>query len=188
MTIRIKAIPWAADIRTIVPIIKVPSLIPLLRLSPTKPFSSDPFGAFGGSAPNNNNNNPPFNRPPNQMGMNSNNFGMNSMPSNQQYGGMKRPPNQMNDDNNMSKRARPDTGSWGSMSMDGSNNANYQHQHQHQQHGSQQPHNGGNWYQDQGYNSSQQANYSWNWPVLDWRCVRGELLKDSGRKEKKSIN
>jgi len=73
-------------------------------------------------------------------------MGMNSMQQNQQYGGMKRPPNQMND-SNMSKRSRPDLGSWGSMSGDGSQQQNA----------------GGNWYQNQGYNNSQQqSNYSWN--------------------------
>jgi hypothetical protein len=80
------------------------------------------------------------------MGMNNSGFGMNSMQQNQQYGGIKRPPNQM-DDNNISKRSRPNTGSWGSMGSDGF----------------QQQNTGGNWYQDQGYNNSQQqSNYSWN--------------------------
>lgn len=80
------------------------------------------------------------------MDMNNSGFGMNFMQQNQQYGGMKRPPNPMND-NNMSKRPRPDTGSWGSM-----NNG-----------GSQQQNSSGNWYQNQGYNNSQQqSNYSWN--------------------------
>ncbi len=89
------------------------------------------------------------------MGMGNSGFGMNSIQQNQQYGGMKRPPNQMND-GNMSKRSRPDTGSWGAMGGDGSDNTN---------NGPQQQHNnaGGNWYQDQGYNSSQQqSSYSWN--------------------------
>jgi hypothetical protein len=88
------------------------------------------------------------------MGMNNSGFGMNSMQQNQQYGGMKRPPNQMND-NNMSKRPRPDTGSWGSMGGDGNDGSNNS--------GSQQQNPGGNWYQDQDYNNSQQrSSYSWN--------------------------
>jgi hypothetical protein len=71
---------------------------------------------------------------------------MNSMQQTQPYRGMKRPPNQMND-SNMSKRSRPDKGSWGSMNGDGSQQQNA----------------GGNWYQNQGYNNSQQqSNYSWN--------------------------
>ncbi len=88
------------------------------------------------------------------MGMGNSGFGMNPMQQNQQYGGMKRPPNQMND-GNMSKRSRPDTGSWGAMGGDGSDNSNTGPQ--------QQQNAGGNWYQDQGYNSSQQqSSYSWN--------------------------
>jgi len=95
-------------------------------------------GGFGGAfnGPPQNNNNAQFGR-----------MGMNPMQQNQQYGGMKRPSNQMND-NNMSKRSRPDTGSWGSMGGDGNN-------------GSQQQNAGNNWYQ--GYNNSQQqSSYSWN--------------------------
>ncbi|CAF3528638.1 unnamed protein product [Adineta steineri] len=109
------------------------------------PNSSVDFGAFNG--PSQNNNNSQFNR----MGIN--NYGGNSM---QQYGSMKRPPNQMND-NNMSKRPRSNNtgGSWGSMSGDNSNYGSQQQQ--------QQQNNSGNWYQDQGYNNSQQqSNYSWN--------------------------
>ncbi|CAF3752112.1 unnamed protein product [Adineta steineri] len=102
------------------------------------------FGAFSGPSSNNNQS---FGRPSNQMGMSNNGFGMNSMQQNQQYGGMKRPPNQMND-GNISKRSRPDTGSWGAMGGDGSDNSNNGPQ--------QQQNTGGNWYQDQGYNSSQQ--------------------------------
>lgn len=89
------------------------------------------------------------------MGMGNNSgFGMNPMQQNQQYGGMKRPPSQMND-GNMSKRSRPDMGSWGAMGGDGSDNSS---------HGSQQQSSvAGNWYQDQGYNNSQQqSSYSWN--------------------------
>jgi len=84
------------------------------------------------------------------MGMNNSGFGTHSM---QQYGGIKRPSNQMND-GNMSKRPRPNnTGSWGSMGGDNSNNSGLQ----------QQRNAGGNWYQDQGYNNSQQqSSYSWN--------------------------
>ncbi|CAF1277687.1 unnamed protein product, partial [Adineta ricciae] len=69
------------------------------------------FGAFSGPISNNNQS---FGRSSNQMGMGNNGFGMNPMQQNQPYGGMKRPPNQMND-GNMSKRSRPDTGSWGAM-------------------------------------------------------------------------
>ena len=106
------------------------------------------FGAFDGSQQSNQHGS--FGRPPNQMNSGYNNFSMNSMPpANQQFGGMKRPSNPMND-GNMTKRARPDTGSWGAMGGDGNN-------------GAQQQHAGGNWYQDQGYSSSQQqSNYSWN--------------------------
>lgn len=70
---------------------------------------------------------------------------MNYMQQNQQFGGMKRSGNQMND-NNLLKRTRPDSGSWGSMNNDNSQQQN-------------------NWYQDQSYNnnnSQQQSNYSWN--------------------------
>ncbi|CAF2775215.1 unnamed protein product [Rotaria sp. Silwood2] len=109
------------------------------------------FGAFNGPSQNSNQS---FGRPSNQMGMGNSGFGMNPMQQNQSYGGMKRPPNQMND-GNMSKRSRPDTGSWGAMGGDGNDNSN---------NGPQQQQNaGGNWYQDQGYNSSQQqSSYSWN--------------------------
>ncbi|UJR09849.1 hypothetical protein I4U23_014073 [Adineta vaga] len=109
------------------------------------------FGAFSGPPSNNNQS---FGRSSNQMGMSNSGFGMNSMQQNQPYGGMKRPPNQMND-GNMSKRSRPDTGSWGAMGGDGSDNSNSGPQ--------QQQNAGGNWYQDQGYNNSQQqSSYSWN--------------------------
>ncbi|CAF3510569.1 unnamed protein product [Rotaria socialis] len=102
------------------------------------------FGAFNGPPQNNNG----------RMGMNNSGFGMNSMQQNRPYGGgMKRPANQMND-GMMAKRGRPDTGSWGSMGGDGSNNMN--------KGGPQQQNARGNWYQDQGYNSQQQSNYSWN--------------------------
>ena len=79
-------------------------------------------------------------------------FGMNPMQQNQSYGGMKRPPNQMND-GNMSKRSRPNTGSWGTMGGDGLTNSNNGPQHNAS----------GNWYQDQAYsNTQQQSSYSWN--------------------------
>ncbi|CAF3878664.1 unnamed protein product [Rotaria sordida] len=110
------------------------------------------FGAFNGPPQNNN---PSFGRQSNQMGMSNSGFGMNPMQQNQSYGGMKRPPNQMND-GNMTKRSRPDTGSWGAMGGDGNDNSNNGPQQQQQNAG-------GNWYQDQGYNSSQQqSSYSWN--------------------------
>ena len=112
------------------------------------------FGAFNGPPQNNHNNNQQFGRPSNPMGMGNSGFGMNPMQQNQPYGGMKRPPNQMNDGNNISKRSRPDTGSWGAMGGDGIDNSN---------NGPQQTNAGGNWYQDQGYNNSQQqSSYSWN--------------------------
>ena len=76
-------------------------------------------------------------------------FGMNPMQQNQSYGSMKRPPNQMND-GNMPKQSRPDTESWGAVDDDGLANSNNGPQQQ-QQHNA-----GGNWYQDQGYNNSQQ--------------------------------
>ena len=106
------------------------------------------FGAFSGPPQNNtNNNNAQFGR----MGSNNSGFGMNPMQQNQQYGGIKRPPNQMND-TNMAKRSRPDTGSWGPFGGNGNNN-----------NGPSQQNSGGNWYQDQGYNNTQQqSNYSWN--------------------------
>lgn len=111
------------------------------------------FGAFNG--PPQNNNNSQYGR----MNMNNSGYGMNQMQQNRPYGGgMKRPTNAMND-NMMSKRPRPDTGSWGSMggnSNDGQNNMNKGNLPQ------QQNNNRGNWYQDQGYNSQQQSNYSWN--------------------------
>ncbi|CAF3040265.1 unnamed protein product [Rotaria socialis] len=117
------------------------------------------FGAFNSPSQNNNNNNnnnnQSFGRPSNQMGMGNSGFGMNQMHQNQSYGGMKRPPNQMND-GNMSKRSRPDTGSWGAMGGDSNDNSNSGPQQQQQNAG-------GNWYQDQGYSSSQQqSSYSWN--------------------------
>ncbi|CAF2803776.1 unnamed protein product [Rotaria sp. Silwood2] len=117
-------------------------------------FNSGPnnpgdFGAFNG--PPQNNNNAPYGR----MGMNNSGFGMNPMQQNRQYGGMKRPSNQMND-GMMSKRGRPDTGSWGSMGGDGNDGSNNMNK------GGSQQNTRGNWYQDQGYNSQQQSSYSWN--------------------------
>ena len=57
-------------------------------------------------------------------------------------------------DGHMTKRSRPDLGHWGTNNADNPSN---------NRHGSSQAHSGGNWYQDQSYNSSQpQSNYSWN--------------------------
>ncbi|CAF0784046.1 unnamed protein product [Rotaria sordida] len=93
------------------------------------------FGAFNGPPQNNN---AQYGR----MGMNNSGFGMNPMQQNRQYGGMKRPGNQMND-NMMSKRGRPDTGSWGSMGGDGNDGPNNMNK------GGSQQNTRGNWYQDQ---------------------------------------
>lgn len=89
------------------------------------------------------------------MGMSNAGFGMNPMQQNQPYGGMKRPSQLMNDGPNVSKRPRPDTGSWGAMGGDGRTNPSYGYQ--------QQANTGAPWYQDQSYASSQQqSSYSWN--------------------------
>ena len=80
------------------------------------------------------------------------------MQQNQPYGGMKRSSQLMNDGPNMSKRPRPDTGSWGAMGGDGRTNPSYGYQ--------QQTNTGAPWYQDQSYASSQQqSGYSWNWAL-----------------------
>jgi hypothetical protein len=108
------------------------------------------------NAPVANNNGQPFLRPSNPMGMSNNGFGMNPMQQNQPYGGMKRPSQPLNDGSDVSKRARPDTESWGAMGGDGrNNNPTYGYQ--------QQTNTGAPWYQDQSYASSQQqSSYSWN--------------------------
>jgi hypothetical protein len=91
----------------------------------------------------------PYGRQANPMGMNNHGFGLNPMQQNQPYGGMKHPSNQTHN-GNMSKRSRPNSGSWDMMGGNGSHHFNHDGLQQ-------QKYTGGHCYQDQSYNSSQQS-------------------------------